>query len=116
MVQGIECQIIDLKQELLSDEEKKGAKNAYILVVRNIVQKIMKESGKSMEILKNEIFIDDLWDKKYWCSRRQKVLNKIARWNNVICDVEREPDYENKKGRLVSWKHKLETSLLLKNS
>lgn len=99
---GFECEIIDLK-ELLNDEEKKGAQNAYILVVRNVVQKIMLESGKTMADIRDEIFKEELWDKKYYCTRRRKVLNKLARWNNVICDIDRDPDYENKKGSLVSW-------------
>ena len=42
------------------------------------------------------------WDTKYWDTRRGQVLNKIARSNVVILDdISQEPDYINKKGRII---------------
>ena len=43
------------------------------------------------------------WDKKYWCARRKKVLNKHAR-ANVCFDVQAcDADYEQGQGTIVSW-------------
>jgi len=36
---------------------------------------------------------------------RGKVVNKHARWNLCFADEDQEPEYENGKGRIVSWKH-----------
>ena len=100
---GIECEFIDLKNELLNDEDKAGVEDAYVLVIRNVLSYILENGGKCIEDINREIFRDELWDKKYYCRRRSKVLNKLARWNNVICDIDRDADYENKKGKLISW-------------
>ena len=43
------------------------------------------------------------WDRKYWDTRRQKVLNKRARKNLLFGRSDQEPDYENGKGRIVSF-------------
>lgn len=110
---GILCQIIDLKNELLDNEEKNNTKDAYILIIRNVLDSILKKSKKTINDMYKEIFKDEIWDKKYYCNRRGKVLNKLARWNNVICDIDRDADYENKKGKLISWK-RLECLSLVK--
>jgi hypothetical protein len=36
---------------------------------------------------------------------RGRVVNKHARWNLCFADEDQEPDYEDGKGRIVSWKH-----------
>ena len=43
------------------------------------------------------------WDNKYWDKRRKKVLNKHARENVCFDDNSSEPNYEEKKGRIVGW-------------
>jgi len=43
------------------------------------------------------------WDRKYWDTRRKKVLNKNARANVCFGDDGSEPDYERKKGRIVGY-------------
>jgi hypothetical protein len=43
------------------------------------------------------------WDRKYYDTRRKKVLNKNARANVCFGNVSVEPDYENKKGRVVAY-------------
>jgi len=43
------------------------------------------------------------WDKKYWDTRRSKVLNKNARWNVCYGEEGQEPDYENKKGTVIAY-------------
>lgn len=99
---GIKCELINLNS-LLSEEEREGTEDAAVLVARDVVSNILKKEDMTLEDLHKEVFVKDIWDDKYYDRRRGRVLNKRARWNNVICDVDREPDYENKKGRLVSW-------------
>ena len=43
------------------------------------------------------------WDNKYYDTRRKKVLNKRRRHNLMYAEEGQEPDYENKKGRIVAW-------------
>ena len=43
------------------------------------------------------------WDKKYYDTRRKKVLNKIARSNNVVADFTQEPCYEEGKGTVLAF-------------
>lgn len=69
--------------------------NAAVLIVRKFID---EEQHKNLFV--EMIGLD--WDKKYYCNRRKKVLNKHARSNIMILDgVEQEPDYENAKGRIV---------------
>ena len=113
-IEGVEVQIIDLKG-LLGDDcfvmKKNGEKSetlvrdvvddAYVLVIRNGVKLFLGDDGcKSLYEQMNGFE----WDRKYWDTRRKKVLNKHAR-ANVCFDVEsQEPDYENKKGKIVAYK------------
>ena len=43
------------------------------------------------------------WDRKYWDTRRSKVLNKHARANLCFSKVGKKADYENKLGTIVSY-------------
>ena len=43
------------------------------------------------------------WDRKYWDTRRQKVLNKLARANVCYGKECREPNYENKQGTIIGF-------------
>lgn len=45
------------------------------------------------------------WDTKYFDTRRQKVLNKLARHNVCFNDNYQAPDYANKKGTIIPWKN-----------
>lgn len=72
--------------------------NAGVLIIRGILNE-EEHSDMFNEMLELE------WDKKYYCTRRKRVLNKHARSNIMILDdVEQEPDYENGKGRIVDTK------------
>jgi len=72
---------------------------AKVLVIRNGVF--------GLRIFKDKL-MSDLekceWDKKYYDTRRGKVLNKHARYNLCFGNESQEPDYENKKGRVVAYK------------
>lgn len=65
-----------------------------ILIIRGYFSEIQDKMFEQLSKLE--------WDKKYYDVRRSKVLNKIARWNLCFSNFSREPDYENKKGRVVS--------------
>ena len=77
-------------------EEGKEPEPAHFMLVKTFLhpdvhQKILLE----LETYK--------WDNKYWDTRRQKVLNKRARENVCYGPEAQEPDYENKKGTIVSY-------------
>lgn len=73
---------------------------AYILLIRKGCEKLLgKKNAEKMFFEQAELD----WDKKYWDTRRGKVLNKHARHNLCYGEKSREPDYENKKGRIVGY-------------
>ena len=75
----------------------KKTKEAGVLVVRNFL-----DSEKVEELYREVTSVE--WDTKYYDTRRKKVLNKLARENLVFLKgISQEPDYENKKGRIVDW-------------
>lgn len=69
---------------------------AYILVIKKGVN-LFTNSSDVFSILDNLN-----WDKKYFDIRRQKVLNKHARYNLCFSNYEQEPVYQNKKGRIYN--------------
>ena len=76
--------------------------DAYVMVVRGAMNYFLEPIDKTDEDLFAEMDAFE-WDRKYYDTRRKKVLNKNAR-ANVCFGVEgREPDYENKKGRIVGY-------------
>jgi len=89
------CEIIDLKT-VLPDEYKKTCPSAFVIIIRNLL------SGKEAD----ELYIEQEgleWDNKYYDTRRKKVLNKRRRHNLMYSEESQEPDYENKKGRIIAW-------------
>lgn len=75
---------------------------AGVLVFKDGVNHILKKIGKTSIDLFNEHDVLEK-DTKYFDTRRQKVLNKHARHNLCFKDEGQEPDYENKKGTVVSF-------------
>ena len=67
------------------------------------MNKFLKDNGKKSYDLYKEMNSFE-WDRKYYDTRRKKVLNKNARANVCFGDESSEPDYENKKGRVVGYK------------
>ena len=84
--------------DLLNDND---AEDAYLLVIRNGVNKLFENEQNNSN--KNDLF-NELknikWDSKYWDTRRQKVLNKNARVNTCFSTFSQEADYKNKKGTI----------------
>ena len=87
---------IDLTKYLKNPEYAEYAEYAELLIIRNAIE--------NHEIIYNELIKLD-WDKKYYCMRRKKVLNKLARSNLCFDNYNQIPDYENKKGRIISYEN-----------
>jgi hypothetical protein len=110
----IECEIIslDLYQKLSDiDVSIPPPQDAYILIIRDGVNKILQNcSDFNQQDMFNEHISLDV-DKKAWM--RGKVVNKHARWNLCFDSESRDPDYENKKGRIISYDEIPVTKILL---
>ena len=75
---------------------KYNGPRAEILIVRNALD------ATDSDLVFEEIASLE-WDRKYLCPRRKKVLNKHARANLCFSEESQEPDYINKKGRIVGY-------------
>lgn len=72
--------------------------DAYLLVMKQIVDVLLNETGKT----KSDLFEEQASlnvDKKVFMYGR--VVDKHARWNLCFSEQSHEPDYENRKGRVV---------------
>ena len=96
---GANTEYFDLKALGLSNDEERfdRAQEAGVLIVRNGVEII---GGKKYEFRQEMKNID--CDKKYFDTRRKKVLNKNARHNVCFAYKDQEPDIENKKGTIIN--------------
>jgi len=70
---------------------------AMVLIIRKGAQFILGEETDGL-IEENDALT---MDKK--ALMRGKVVNKVARWNLCFAEEDQEPDYEDGKGRIVSW-------------
>ena len=77
-------------------EKCEKPKDAYLMVVRNFLAKNVHENFKK-ELNSYE------WDRKYYDTRRGKVLNKLARANVCYGKIRRAADFENKKGTIIGF-------------
>lgn len=89
-----ECELINLKDYILNLVDDNY--DAYILIIRNGLNSILHTSSDFFNE-QNELEKDT---KVYM---RGAVKNKLARYNLCFADVSQEPDYENKKGRVVAF-------------
>ena len=96
--EGCECEMIDLCN--LLGEEERGNIEAKVLIIRNCIDKMLGE-GKSESLLEDLLKLK--WDNKYWDSRFKRVNNKHARYNLCFGEENKEEDYENGIGRVISY-------------
>lgn len=89
---GAVCELYDLGEKGNIDGEE-----AYVLVIRDALAIIGIDPS---DLFKEQMSLD--YDKKAFMYGR--VVQKKARWNLCFGDESQEPDYESKKGRIVSWK------------
>ena len=97
---GIDNEIIILNK-FLSEEERENTHEACVLIIRDGINKIAN-------IEKCKLFSELMtceWDKHYWDIRRKKVLNKRARYNLCFGNNYEKPDYNNKKGTIISYEN-----------
>jgi len=98
---GATATIVNLK-DYLPEELHAAANDAYILYSFDLAEKILENTNHTL----NSLYLEQLeidWDRKYYDTRRKKVLNKHARGNVCYDNEPIEPDYENKQGRVISW-------------
>ena len=91
---GKEIERFNLNDLLSESNIEYNGEKAELLIIRNAVD-------NHQELFNNLLNLE--WDRKYYDTRRQKVLNKHARANLCFSNNSQEPDYENKKGRVVSY-------------
>ena len=96
---------IEAKTELYNIAELseiEDIKNAYLLVIRNGANVMLKDLG--LEYDQDDWFKEQSSlnvDKKAFMYGR--VVNKNARWNLCFDEKSQEPDYENGKGRVIAF-------------
>ena len=98
---GYVCELINIKNALISEKDKNEAPECYILVVRNFLKDTFGDDNK---VIADAIFEEQLnltWDKK--AKMYGRVVNKSARWNLCYNDVAQEPNYEVGNGRVIAW-------------
>ena len=91
-----------LNDGLIGTEYEGKGEDAVTLVVRNGINAILNSVNGANDMEK-ELDKDEIIDKKVWSRKHNRVVNKIARWNNCFGPKAQEPDYENKKGRIVPY-------------
>ena len=89
------CEIVDLKS-ILPQNYKDRVPPTFVIIIRKLLT-----SAEAKELYEEQQALE--WDNKYYDTRRKKVLNKRRRHNLMYADEGQEPDYENKKGRIVAW-------------
>ena len=89
----------DVKRNWEKIKQTEGKKKTSVL---SGVPKSMPSLIKATRIQEKARGVGFDWDRKYWCNRRKRVLNKHARANVCFGSTSCEPDYENKKGRMVT--------------
>ena len=89
---GCVCELVDLGDE-------KDCEEASILIVRNGVQALLGDNLTVSNFFEEQK--NCKWDTKAYMFGR--VCNKKARYNVCYGDKSQEPDYENKKGRIISF-------------
>lgn len=103
---NINTSLVDLNNLLVGGQFEEYSDEACVLVIKNCVDGVFGiDSKQCFEHLKTLE-----WDKKYYDTRRKKVLNKNARWNLCFCDSAQQADYENGKGTV----HTFETANMQK--
>lgn len=73
---------------------------AYVLIIRNGIRALCDGTFHTIEDLETEQFAAQVDTKAFM---RGRVVNKRARHNLCYADFAQDPDYENKKGRIVSF-------------
>lgn len=101
--QGCVCEYINLRQRLLdnwNNPNNISISEAGVLLIRNGVSHMLKEVGYSADDMFEEQAHLNLDTQAFMKGR---VVNKVARHNLCFDETEQEPDYINKKGRIIKY-------------
>lgn len=109
-LQAIQSKIKKTQLLNLGELIEEDTPEAHILLIPNGV----KYFGISNIDIYNEL-MSLTWDRKYWDTRRGKVLNKHARANLCFDEKSSKADYENKKGTIVGYDEVKNVKLLKDN-
>jgi hypothetical protein len=91
---GLTTQMVNL-----NDDRDDSFEEASVLVIRKGAQFILGEEDTQGLVGENDALT---MDKQ--ALMRGKVVNKHARWNLCFAEEDQEPDYQDGKGRVVSWR------------
>lgn len=116
---GYKCRLIKLNDYYEKEEipERNKPEDAYILVVeKGVICLLNDEKDDSTNNLIMHNLYKELtsfeWDRKYYDSRRKKILNKHARANVCFSEEAQEADFENKKGTIIAFRDLKMTNLI----
>lgn len=101
--EGCHCDYIDLKEKLetsWNNLESIKIDDASVLIIRGGINHILSKVGFDADYIFEEQSQLNV-DKKAFMYGR--VVEKSARYNLCFDETEQEPDYENKKGRIISY-------------
>ena len=95
-IQNKICYIYDLRDICKETVNMKELDEAYILLIKNALNNNIAD-----DLLTEMKNLD--WDKKYYDIQRKQVLNKNARYNLAFSNYTQEPNYIEKKGRIICY-------------
>ena len=102
---GCATELIDLRETALVGDELIDVEEAAVLVLRNWASLLLNDTYDADDILTN--LMKELtsfeWDKTYWDTRRQKWLNKRARYNVCFGNTAQELDTVKKSGTIIAY-------------
>ncbi len=95
---GLKCEMHHLNEALIETEYDNEAKDAYLLIIRNGVDFLLKDIGLTKSDMMMELTSFD-WDTK--ALMRGKVVNKHARHNVCFAESSQTADFANGKGTII---------------
>lgn len=102
---GIDVIFFNLKELSSVPDIYEIKEDVYVIVLKNAVNKILFNEGFDTTLFNKERMFDEQSqlnvDKKAFMYGR--VVNKNARWNLCFDEKNQEPNYENGKGRIISF-------------
>lgn len=101
--EGCRCDYINLKERLLSTWDNPDSieiEDASVLIIRGGVTHMLSKVGFDADYIFQEQANLEVDTKAFMYGR---VVEKSARYNLCFDEKEQEPDYENKKGRIVAY-------------
>jgi hypothetical protein len=96
--QGKTCELISL-HESLPLKKQNSSLEAYVLVVRDGVSALLESNTAASDLMMEQFHLP----KDRHAFMYGRVVQKHARYNLCFSSFEQEPDYENGKGRVVSY-------------